>query len=420
VAPILQSGEQPNYIVRGLGRSYGDTSINDGAGVILGARLDRILSFDRDTGVVECEGGISLADIIDTYLPRGYFLPVTPGTKFVTVAGAIANDVHGKNHHRDGSFGNFVQELTLLTSAGDRLICSPESNADAFWATVGGIGLTGLILSARLRLLPVESAYIRADYFRTANIDETLSIMASHDSRYRYSVAWVDCLASGKQLGRSVLMYGEHATADKLPANRHDPFKVAAPLRMTVPFNFPPNVLNHVSIGMFNAVFYATKATAEGSIVDYDRYFYPLDAIHNWNRIYGRYGFVQFQFVVPPDAVNGLIGILERLSAAKRGSFLAVLKSFGAAGPGLLSFPRPGYTLTLDIPCTRGLRKFLHSLERIVLECGGRMYFAKDALSTAEHFGKMYDTLDRFREIKYKLDPSGVLSSSMARRLGVV
>ena len=307
--PILTSAEQPHYIPRGLGRSYGDTSINADGGVIDATRLNRMLSFNAEAGILECEGGVSLAEVIETYLPRGWFLPVTPGTKFVTIAGAIANDVHGKNHHRDGSFSNFVLDLVLLTPTGDVRTCSRQSDADIFWATVGGIGLTGIILSARMQLLPVESAYIRADYYRARNLDEALGLMAQYDEKYRYSVAWVDCLAKGKDMGRSVLMYGDHADVSDLPPTITDPFRVRGMLKVPVPFDFPPNVLNPLSIRLFNTAFYAINPTAEGKIIDYDRYFYPLDAIYNWNRIYGRHGFVQFQAVIP--SVEGLTKIFQ-------------------------------------------------------------------------------------------------------------
>ncbi len=421
VAPILASGGQPSFIARGLGRSYGDASCNAGAGVVLMTRLNRMLAFDAEAGVLECEAGVGLDEIIHAFLPRGYFLPVTPGTKFVTVGGAIANDVHGKNHHRDGTFGNFVLGFQLLTPGQGVLTCSRDENADVFWATIGGIGLTGVILTARIKLMPVPSAYLKVDYRRVANLDAALEAMGELDERYLYSVAWVDCLAKGASLGRSVLMYGEHAAVDDLPPKRQaEPFRVKPRRALGVPVDLPAFTLNPLSVKAFNNVFYKFHPTADGQIVDYDRYFYPLDSVHNWNRIYGRKGFVQFQATLPKESAKGLVELLERLSESKRASFLAVLKAFGEQGQGLLSHPMPGYTLTLDIPHRRGLEEFARELERITLDRGGRLYFAKDALAAPETIAAMYPRLDAFREIQARLDPNGVLSSSLARRVGIV
>ena len=417
---ILRSGEQTSFIARGRGRSYGDTSVNADAGVILVTRLNRMLAFDPDTGVLECEAGVGPDEIIDVFLPRGFFLPVTPGTKFVTVGGAIANDVHGKNHHRDGTFSRFVLDFTLLTPGQGVITCSRDENADVFWATTGGIGLTGIILTARIELAPVQTAYIKVDYRRAENLDAALASMAELDNAYRYSVAWVDCLARGASLGRSVLMYGEHASVDDLPTKRRGaPFRVKPRLALNVPVDLPGLTLNSLSVKAFNQLFYKIHPTAEGKVVDYDRYFYPLDSVLNWNRIYGKRGFVQFQASLPGDSAEGLVELLERLSESKRASFLAVLKAFGPAGQGLLSHPIPGYTLTLDIPNRRGLEPFLTELETITLDRGGRLYLAKDAVAAPHTIAAMYDTLDRFREVKARLDPQGVLSSSMSRRLGL-
>jgi len=417
VREILDSGQQPHYIARGLGRSYGDTAVNGGGGVLSTVRLNRMIAFDEDTGTLECEAGVSLAEILDVFLPRGWFLPVTPGTKFVTVGGAIANDVHGKNHHRDGTFGVHVLELTLLTSTGDLLICSPESHQDAFWATVGGIGLTGVILTARLRLQRVESAYMKVDFRRLKNIQETLETIRDTDAHYQYSVAWVDCLAKGAALGRSVLMLGEHAAPNALPPGIHDPFAARARKKPGVPFDFPGLVLNPLSIRAFNNFFYATHPTKDGKIIDYDSYFFPLDAIGNWNRIYGKRGFTQYQATFPMGKEDGLVRLLERLSAASCASFLAVLKRFGPEGRGLLSYPFEGYTLTLDIPIREGLLAFLADCDRLVLEYGGRLYLAKDMCMSADAFSAMYPRAGEFRKVRHTLDPRRILSSRMARRL---
>lgn len=417
VAEVLRSDQQPHYIARGLGRSYGDTAVNGGGGVVSTVRLNRMLAFDDDTGVVECEAGVGLSEILEVFLPRGWFLPVTPGTKFVTVGGAIANDVHGKNHHRDGTFSAHVLMLTLLTPGGETMECSPELEPEVFWATVGGIGLTGVILTAKVRLQRVESAYMKVDYRRLKNIQETLDTIRETDADYQYSVAWVDCLAKGKSLGRSVLMLGEHAVPDALPAGTQDPFGARARKKPGVPFDFPGIVLNPLSIKAFNAMFYATHPSSDGKIIDYDTYFYPLDAIHNWNRIYGKRGFTQYQATFPTGREEGLVNLLDRLSAASCASFLAVLKRFGPQGPGLLSYPFEGYTLTLDIPIREGLLAFLADCDRLVLEYEGRLYLAKDMCMNAEAFAAMYPRVGEFRKVRHKLDPQGVLSSRMARRL---
>jgi len=281
VADILRDRAQAHYIARGLGRSYGDTAVNAAGGVIDFSRLNRMLRFDPETGILECEAGVSLAEIIETFLPRGFFLPVTPGTKFVTVGGAIANDVHGKNHHRDGTFGRFVLECSLCTPDGRVFTCSPEQNADLFWATVGGIGLTGVISTARVRLQRVESAYIVVDYYKSRDLEDALATMEATDSQYQYSVAWVDCLARGKSLGRCVLMRGNHAAPSQLCGRTAGaPFAIPARRKSNVPVDCPGFLLNPVNIRAFNTLFYSIHRSVAGQIIDYDRYFYPLDRIH--------------------------------------------------------------------------------------------------------------------------------------------
>ena len=419
VAAILEE-DTPHYIAQGLGRSYGDPAVNEGGGVVGFERLNRMLDFNADTGVLHCEAGVSLAEVLECFLPRGWFLPVTPGTKFVTVGGAIANDVHGKNHHADGTFGRFVEELTLLTPGGDTLACSPQDNEDIFWATVGGIGLTGFILTARVRLIRVPTAYVTVDYHKSPNLDDALATMAESDARYKYSVAWIDCLARGKDLGRAVLMRGNHARAQDLSLfQREHPLRVPGKRAKSVPCDFPRFVLNSASVKAFNTLFYTHHYTRPGALVDYDSYFYPLDGIHNWNRMYGKTGFVQYQATFPEDEVRGVVRTLEALSQSRRPSFLAVLKRFGDANPGLLSYPFRGYTLSLDIANRSGLPAFLKQLDAILLDHGGRLYLAKDALTDAGTFRAMYPRTGEFLGVKERLDPQGVLSSSMARRLGL-
>ena len=419
-ALILQSGLESNYIARGLGRSYGDAALNSGGGVFDLTRLNRMLAFDPGTRVLECEAGVSLAEILDVFVPRGYFLPVLPGTKFVTVAGAIANDIHGKNHHVDGTFSRFVRELRLLKADGEIVTCSPEEQSDAFWATVGGIGLTGIILSAKIALREIETAYFVVDYVQAHDIDEALDTMTESDDKYEYSVAWVDCLAKDSHLGRSILMRGNHARRSDLPGSVSEMLRIKPKLQKTIPVDFPAFALNPWSIKAFNTLFYKFHRTKEHRLIDYDSYFCPLDSIHNWNRMYGKRGFTQYQATIPFENRNGLVELLEALSNASSASFLAVLKRMGPVGKGLLSYPCEGYTLTLDIPMRHDPVAFLHGLDKKVLNHGGRLYCAKDAVAEPATYAAMYPRLGEFREIKACLDPDNVFSSSMSRRLAIV
>lgn len=412
---------QTSLIARGLGRSYGDASLNENGGVLLDTRLNRFISFDPATGLLACEAGVSLSDILTTFLPRGFFPPVTPGTQFITIGGAIAADVHGKNHHRDGSIGEFLESFDLLTASGQVLRCSRQQEAEVFFATLGGMGLTGVIIEARLRLRPVESAYINVDYEKTSNLDEALSSFAAADQRYQYSVAWIDCLAQGASLGRSVLIRGNHASAAALPsALRNDPFSPSPSRPKSVPFNFPNFVLSPFTVGVFNERFYGRHENGQ-ALIGYDEFFYPLDSVLHWNRIYGKRGFFQYQAVFPhASAAACLRELLEKLSASRRASFLAVLKTMGKASGGMLSFPFPGQTLALDLPNTGpDTVEFLQGLDRVVLNHGGRVYLAKDACLSGDSFRRMYSELPRFNAVKARIDPHGRFSSSLSRRLGI-
>jgi FAD/FMN-containing dehydrogenase len=411
---------QPDYIARGLGRSYGDPAINGDGGVVSFQRLDRILEFDEESGVVCCEAGVTFPDLLDIFLPRGFFVPVTPGTKFITIGGAIANDVHGKNHHTDGSFGHVLISFEMLLASGEAVACSREENADLFWGTVGGVGLTGIILTARFRMRRVESAHMAVDYQKTKNLDGVLSAINEDDEKYQYSVAWVDCLARGKKLGRAVLMRGNHASASSLPSGYAEPFAMKDKFKPTVPFDLPQFLLNPLTVGAFNKLYYALSSGKEGKLVDCDSYFFPLDAIHDWNRGYGKRGFVQYQVTVPLTEQAGLVEILESASSSGRASFLAVLKKFGPGNEGLLSYPFEGYTLTMDFAVNDTLPEFLRGLDTISLNHGGRLYLAKDALMTPETFNAMYPRRDEFLAIKNRIDPENRLASSLARRVGLV
>jgi decaprenylphospho-beta-D-ribofuranose 2-oxidase len=420
ITTILQEDDK-QHIVYGLGRSYGDTALNENNSVIKSEKLNHMLAFNDETRTLTCEAGVSLNEIIDVFLPRGYFLPVTPGTKYVTVGGAIANDVHGKNHHVDGCFSEFVLSFDLLLSTGEIITCSRTENTDAFWATIGGIGLTGIILKATIELIPVETSYIKATYEKAKNLDEAFEKFIENDANYKYSVAWIDCLSTGDSLGRSVLMRGEHATLEDLTVKIKKPFKDLQKRHLKMPINAPSFALNYWSISAFNALYYASYKD-QTKIVDLTSFFHPLDAIDDWNKLYGKKGFVQYQAVFPKDnqPKEGIRKLLERLSEEKRSSFLAVLKSSGKANEGLLSFPMEGYTLALDIPIKDdSLFPFLKELDEIVLSYGGRVYLAKDSTLDPDTFKQMYPNWEAFMSIKRKLDPELRFSSSMSRRIGL-
>ncbi len=419
---VVARAPERDLIPRGLGRSYGDAALNRDRGVILSHRFDRMLAFDAETGVLHCEAAVSLAEVIETFVPRGFFFPVTPGTKFISIGGAIAADVHGKNHHANGSMGEFVLDLRLLTASGEIVSCSRENNAELFWATLGGMGLTGFVIDARVRLLPIDTAYMSVQNQRAANLDALLELFFESDGQFGYEVAWIDCLARGRSLGRSVMMRANHAALHELPPQwRSAPTEFKEGLKATVPFTFPGFALNAWSMRLFNEFFNAIHPNAS-KVVPCDNYFYMLDRIHHWNRIYGKRGVVQYQVVLPQETSRAaLIEILERLSEANRGSFLAVLKSLGPSSDGMLSFPTRGYTLALDLPHTgRDLVEELQKIDQIVLRAGGRVYLAKDACMRPEVFVEMYPHLERFKAVKASVDPEQRYASSQARRLGIV
>jgi len=410
-----------SLIARGAGRAYGDAALNDQNRVVELTRLNRMLSFDAATGLLRCEAGVTIAELIDVFLPRGFFPPVTPGTRFVTLGGSIAADVHGKNHHRDSSLASHVTSFELMIASGEVLRCSREENSELFWATVGGMGLTGVILELELRMRRVESAYLDGELIRAGNIDAAIEAFERTDAQYGYSVAWIDCNSGKSALGRSVLNVGNFATLDQLPHNlAQDPLSTMPKLSPIVPFDFPGFALNSLSVRMFNAVIYAThRERAAHTVFDWESFFYPLDSIRNWNRIYGKRGFVQYQCVWPPaESRAGLVEVLETIAHSRRGSFLAVLKKFGGQD-GLLSFPMPGYTLALDFPVTDGLLEFLDSLDAMVLKRGGRVYLAKDARMAPETFRAMYPNLAKWQAAKAVADPNNRFSSSLSRRLGM-
>jgi decaprenylphospho-beta-D-ribofuranose 2-oxidase len=420
--PELVRGHR-HVIARGLGRSYGDAAVSEDGITLLLERLNRFLSFDPETGEACCEAGVTIEDLLNHLLPRGFFPPVTPGTKYVTLGGALAADVHGKNHHKDGSFSRHVQWFNLLTAGGEIVRCSRGERPDLFWATLGGMGLTGIITDVSFRMKRVKSGYVAVDYEQAPDIDTVLERFESTDQHYTHSVAWIDCLTRGPHLGRSILMRGNWAEVERLPHPlAEQPLSIRSGKPVSVPFDAPRFLLNPLSVRLFNSVFYHRHRTSPGVLVPYEPFFYPLDRIRHWNRLYGSRGFLQYQCVLPfAGGREGMIRMLELLSSEGHASFLAVLKRFGDVEPEqLLSFPRPGYTLAVDLP-RNGDRQdtLLENLDRVVLEAGGRVYLAKDARLGAESFRAMYPELPRWLEIKRQIDPERRFTSSLSDRLGL-
>jgi decaprenylphospho-beta-D-ribofuranose 2-oxidase len=407
-------------IPRGLGRAYGDAAQNAGGLVLDMTGMRRVLSLDLERGLVTAEAGLDLESLIRLVLPHGWFVPVTPGTRHVTLGGAIACDVHGKNHHVDGAFSRHVESFELVTPGGERREVRPGE--DLFAATAGGMGLTGVVVRATVRLIAVSSAYMRVATERVPDLDALMGSMVERDAEFRYSVAWIDCLKQGAAMGRGILLRGDHASADELPPRRRrDPLRYAPPVRLRVPDLVPSGLLNPLTAKAFNAVWYAKAPAREH--VGYEGitpFFHPLDAVGAWNRAYGRRGFVQYQGVVPDGAEDAVRDMLARVSGAGTSSFLAVLKRFGP-GTGWLSFPMPGWTLALDIPSTaRDLPAVLDGLDEVVAGAGGRVYLAKDARVRPEVLETMYPELPRWREVQRSVDPDAAMRSDLALRLGLV
>ncbi len=421
-ASEINLNESGRVIARGLGRSYGNAALlNDGV-VILTERWNRSVSFCQETGLLTAESGLTLAELLNFSLPVRWFPPVVPGTKWVTLGGCVAADIHGKNHHRQGAFGDHVQELELLGADGTRVRCSPGNNSDLFWATVGGMGLTGIITEVVVQLFPIENSWIIAQHHQARNLDQVLEMFDSPHWDDTYTVAWLDGLAKGKGLGRSILIRGHHAKNAELPESlRHGKAKQSGS-RLSVKFDFPGWLLNPWTVGGFNSAYYRWQARhIQPFPCKIDSFFFPLDRIGGWNRLYGKRGFIQYQCVLPPQ--NARAGLLRLLEESHRGrpSFLAVLKRFGPEGKGLLSFPMEGYTLTMDFAVTDNLFPFLDRLDEIVLNQGGRVYLAKDARMRPETFRAMYsDRLAAWSAIKKRVDPQNRFVSDLARRLEMV
>ncbi len=411
-----------HMIARGQGRAYGNAAMSKDGLVLLTKQLKRILAFDERSGILTAEAGVTLAEILEEFVPRGWFPMVTPGTKFVSLGGCVAADVHGKNHHRVGTFGAHVAGLELVLADGTRRRCSPEKDAELFWATIGGMGLTGVITEVAFQLRRIESAYMIVQHKRAHNLDASLDQLEAEESDDEYTVAWIDCLARGKKLGRSILMRGHHARRAELPASIAKPLEIKQRGDYKLAFDFPAWALNASTVKLFNNFYYKWQgAKRDAFVADYNSFFYPLDWLGNWNRLYGARGFMQYQCVLPTNTARvGLKLLLEALAQSRRASFLAVLKRFGAEGKGLLSFPMAGYTLALDMPLgDPELFGFLEQLDEIVLTHGGRIYLAKNPRVAAETFRRMYPRYAEWLCIKSRLDANDCWRSDLSRELEI-
>lgn len=403
-------------LTRGLGRSYGDSSLPPpGSPVVAATPLgDRLLSFDPDTGDLRAEAGYSLSDLWDTFLPRGWFTPVSPGTRFVTLGGMVAADVHGKNHHVQGSIGRHVRSLRIRVGTGAVLTCSREVEPDLFRATIGGMGLTGHILEVEFTLVRIPSPWIVAVRRRIGDIGEFVDALKAEASEWPFTMGWIDCLSRGPHMGRGLLMAGRWATADEAPRRFPRPLP-----RITVPFTCPDWVMGHTVGRMVNALIYRwLPASGRRQIVHPEPFFYPLDVLRRWNRLYGRRGFTQHQCVLPESggaaAVRGLMELLTRLGAA---SFLCVIKDCGDQGEGVLSFPRRGVSIALDMPIRDNTQRVVDALNEFVVAAGGRVYLAKDAYTRAEHYRAMEPRLAEWDAIRRRWDPHGRIRSAQSVRL---
>lgn len=406
-ANFLKSNEI--VLPRGKGRSYGDSA--NSSTVIESTYLDHFIKFDKLTGILTCEAGVSIREALQLIVPKGWFMPVTPGSSFVTIGGAIASDVHGKNHHLSGTFSEHLLSFDLMLGSGEITCVTKDNYPDLFRATCGGMGLTGIILSARIQLKPIESSRIIQTTIKTNCLEEVCEQFEANYSS-TYSVAWIDCLAKGKRFGRSLLILGEHSQDGVLELKKQK--------SQNLPIDMPSSMLNHYSIKAFNALYYhRVFSKTKTEIMSFEPYFYPLDAIGNWNRLYGKAGFVQYQFVLPKTiGVRGMRKILEVIVSSGIGS-LAVLKVFGRANENFLSFPAEGYTLALDFKMSEETVQLIKLLDSMVVEMGGRIYLTKDALMSEASFKKMYPQWDQFESIRAKYGAIGKFASSQSKRLGL-
>ena len=419
VAQVADGGTR-GVIARGLGRSYGDNAQNGGGLVIDMTQLATIRSISGDTRIVDLDAGVSLDTLMKAALPFGLWVPVLPGTRQVTVGGAIACDIHGKNHHSAGSFGNHVRSIDLLTADGQIRRLTPDGeDAELFWATVGGNGLTGIILRATIEMTPTETAYFIADGDVTASLDETIAFHSDgSEDNYTYSSAWFDAISAPPKLGRAAISRGSLARLDQLPEKlQRNPLKFDAPQLLTVPEGLPNGLANRLTFGTMTELWYRKSGTYRNKAQNLTQFYHPLDMLGEWNRAYGSAGFLQYQFVVPTEAVDEFKSIVRDIQASGHYSFLNVFKLFGTGNQAPLSFPIPGWNICVDFPIKAGLNEFVTELDRRVLEFGGRLYTAKDSRTTAETFHAMYPRIEEWIALRRKVDPNGVFASDMARRL---
>ncbi|CAN5568308.1 FAD-binding oxidoreductase [soil metagenome] len=420
IAKAVSQASGRGVIARGLGRSYGDNAQNGGGLVIDMAPLNTIHSINSDDALVDVDAGVNLDQLMKAALPLGLWVPVLPGTRQVTIGGAIACDIHGKNHHSAGSFGNHVRSMDLLTADGTiRHLTPGGQEAELFWATVGGNGLTGIILRATIAMTPTETAYFIADGDVTASLDETIAFHSDGtESNYTYSSAWFDAISAPPKLGRAAISRGSLARLDQLPAKlQKDPLKFDAPQLLTFPDIFPNGLANKYTFGPIGELWYRKSGTYRGKVQNLTQFYHPLDMFGEWNRAYGPGGFLQYQFVVPTEAVDEFKRIIVDIQKSGHYSFLNVFKLFGPGNQAPLSFPIPGWNVCVDFPIKAGLNEFVLELDRRVLEFGGRLYTAKDSRTTAETFHAMYPRIDEWIAVRRKVDPTGVFASDMARRL---
>ncbi len=412
---------KPFIIPRGMGRSYGDAAQSAGGSVLLTSGLNSVIDSDFEKGVITVESGISLDELMKLIIPQGWFVPVTPGTRFVSIGGAIAADIHGKNHHKDGTFSQHVLSAQI-TTPNAKLEISPNQNQDLWWATVGGMGLTGLITQATIQLQKISTSKMIVDTERTQDLEQALEKMSSGDQNYQHSVAWIDCLAKGKSLGRSILLRGNHATLDDLnPKQRQNPLEFNPKSRIKAPSSIPSGLLNKFTVGAFNQAWYQKAPKFKtGQITSIPSFFHPLDGVLRWNSLYGSRGFIQYQFVIPFGTESMLRAIVEKISHSSFAPFLTVLKRFGEQNKAMMSFPMLGWTLALDIAVKPGLSQFLDTLDDMVASVGGRVYLAKDSRLRPELFEMMYPNINQWRKIQKQYDPNAIMGSDLSRRLGLI
>jgi decaprenylphospho-beta-D-ribofuranose 2-oxidase len=422
VASAITSAGPRGLVARGLGRSYGDAAQNAGGRVLRMLGDVRDVRVDNAQGTAWVPAGVALRQLIPRLLRKGWFVPVSPGTCWVTAGGAIAADIHGKNHHRDGSFGAAVRWLDMVDGTGQRRRLEPTGTPEEFWATVGGMGLTGVVLGACIGLKAVRTAFMCVDTERADNLRETLDLLREADMRAPYSLAWVDLLARGPSLGRAVVSCADHALPDQLGGGaRRDPLALPDGEGVQLPRWIPEGLLNRASMRAFNELWFRKAPRCRrGAIVGIGPFFHPLDQISDWNRLYGRRGFVQYQFLLPFGAEEALQELVQLVAHHGSGSFLGVLKRLGTANPSPLSFPAPGWALALDMPVHPGVRDLLERLDGLLLAAGGRIYLAKDARAGADTIAAMYPRLPEFQQVRRRLDPGGVFCSDLARRLDLM